>query len=102
MFQSENDEIVADFLKNNADFSLEIIDSPLPHEKKEFGLQFLPDTAYGAGFYVAAMRRAAARTNFTDFPFETARKKAETTSLKTAKNAEENAENKAQTPCGEA
>ena len=27
------------------------------HEKKKFGLQFLPDTAYGAGFYVCRLKR---------------------------------------------
>ena len=100
LFQSENDEIVADFLKNNADFSLETVDSPLPHEKKEFGLQFLPDTAYGAGFYVAAMRRADSCTNFTKLPFgKTERSNAQAANATTAKNAEEKAENKARTPC---
>ena len=57
VFACENDEIVANFLQNNPDFTLEQIDCPLAHEKKQFGLQFLPDAAFGAGFYVCAMRR---------------------------------------------
>ena len=45
----------AAFLAAHPDFRAETIDSPLPHEKKKYGLQFLPDTASGAGFYVCAM-----------------------------------------------
>ena len=44
-----------EFLAAHPDFRAETIDSPLPHEKKKYGLQFLPDTASGAGFYVCAM-----------------------------------------------
>lgn len=54
-FACENDEVVAEFLATHPDFCAESIDSPLPHEKKKYGLQFLPDTASGAGFYVCAM-----------------------------------------------
>ncbi|MFR2945051.1 MAG: hypothetical protein ACLTKZ_07560, partial [Lachnospiraceae bacterium] len=54
-FACENDEVVAEFLAAHPDFCAETIDSPLPHEKKKYGLQFLPDTASGAGFYVCAM-----------------------------------------------
>ena len=57
LFQCENDEIVGEFLKTHTEFSLEEITSPLGHEKKKFGLQFLPDAAYGAGFYVAKLRK---------------------------------------------
>lgn len=57
IFERENDCIVREFLKENPKFEAVKIESPLVHEKKEFGLQFLPDTAYGAGFYVCAMRR---------------------------------------------
>ncbi len=57
LFACENDEVVADFLKHNPDFTVEEIDSPLVHDKKKYGLQFLPDTAYGAGFYVAKLRK---------------------------------------------
>ena len=57
IFERENDEIVGAFLKGNADFVLEKLDSPLAHDSKEYGLQFLPDKAFGAGFYIAKMRR---------------------------------------------
>ena len=57
LFRAENDEIVRDFLKNHPEYTVEQIDSPLGHEKKKFGLQFLPDVAYGAGFYVAKLRK---------------------------------------------
>ncbi len=57
LFEEENDATVEAFLKTHADFTVERIDSPLAHEKKRCGLQFLPDTAYGAGFYVCKMRR---------------------------------------------
>ncbi len=55
LFECENDEIVGDFLKNHPDFCVEELDSPLAHDKKKYGLQFLPDTAYGAGFYVCKL-----------------------------------------------
>lgn len=58
IFRAENDNTVAEFLKNHADFSVEEIDSPLCHKKTKFGLQFLPDTAYGAGFYVCKLVKA--------------------------------------------
>ena len=57
LFESENDNIVRGFLDKNPDFELEEIDSPLGHEKKKYGLQFLPDVAFGAGFYVSKMRK---------------------------------------------
>jgi 16S rRNA (cytosine967-C5)-methyltransferase len=55
IFEEENDKIVGAFLKAHTEFSVEEIDSPLPHDKKKYGLQFLPDTAYGAGFYVCKL-----------------------------------------------
>ncbi len=55
LFACENDKTVEAFLKNHADFSVESLESPLSHEKKKYGLQFLPDTAYGAGFYVCKL-----------------------------------------------
>ena len=58
LFERENDAIVREFLQSHPEYSVEHIDSPLPHERKEYGLQFLPDTAYGAGFYVCKLRRA--------------------------------------------
>ena len=57
LFESENDGIVEAFLKANPAYTAEEITSPLAHEKKKYGLQFLPDTAFGAGFYVCKMRR---------------------------------------------
>ena len=55
VFEEENDKIVGAFLKTHTNFSVETIESPLPHDKKKYGLQFLPDTAYGAGFYVCKL-----------------------------------------------
>ncbi|MBQ9728520.1 MAG: hypothetical protein IJV85_02880 [Clostridia bacterium] len=57
LFEAENDQQVEAFLKKNPSFRLAELDSPLAHEKKRCGLQFLPDNAYGAGFYVAKMIR---------------------------------------------
>ncbi|MBQ7924333.1 MAG: hypothetical protein IJ329_03400 [Clostridia bacterium] len=57
LFESENDKIVGWFLQNNPEYEIAIIDSPLCHDKKKYGLQFLPDTAFGAGFYVCKMIR---------------------------------------------
>ncbi len=57
LFESENDKIVESFLKENPDYAVERIDSPLCHDRKKYGLQFLPDRAFGAGFYVCKMRR---------------------------------------------
>lgn len=53
----ENDRQIEKFLQSESGFEVETIDSPLPHERKKFGLQFLPDTAYGAGFYVCKLRK---------------------------------------------
>ncbi len=55
LFARENDNIVATFLENHADFAKAEIESALPHDKKKYGLQFLPDIAYGAGFYVCKL-----------------------------------------------
>ena len=57
IFEGENDGIVGAFLKFHPEFVVESIDSPLTHEKKQYGLQFLPDTAFGAGFYVCKLKR---------------------------------------------
>ena len=57
LFECENDKTVAEFLKTHPDYEVEQIDSPLAHDKKKYGLQFLPDTAYGAGFYVCKLIR---------------------------------------------
>ncbi len=57
LFQCENDETVGAFLKNHPDFVVEELQNPLAHDIKKYGLQFLPDTAYGAGFYVSKLTR---------------------------------------------
>ena len=56
VLREENDDVVGAFLKEGS-FEAERTDCPLVHEKTQFGLQFLPDTAFGAGFYVAKMRK---------------------------------------------
>jgi 16S rRNA (cytosine967-C5)-methyltransferase len=55
VFEEENDGIVEGFLRAHGEFTVCAIDSPLAHERKKYGLQFLPDTAYGAGFFVCKM-----------------------------------------------
>ena len=57
LFERENDKTVSEFLKSHPDYEVEEISSPLAHDKKKYGLQFLPDTAYGAGFYVCKLVR---------------------------------------------
>ena len=57
LFERENDGIVGEFLAENPDFSAAEIKSPLSNERKKFGLQFLPDAAFGAGFYVAKLKK---------------------------------------------
>ena len=57
LFACENDNTVSSFLKAHPEFEAVDLESPLSHDKKKFGLQFLPDTAYGAGFYICKMRK---------------------------------------------
>ena len=57
IFERENDLVVEEFLKNHPEYEPCEVDCPLVHEKKKYGLQFLPDQAFGAGFFVAALRR---------------------------------------------
>lgn len=59
VFACENDGTVSEFLRTHPNFEAERLDSPLCHDKKKYGLQFLPDTAYGAGFYVCKLKRKA-------------------------------------------
>lgn len=59
MLREENDGVVGPFLRAHSEFTAEETDCPLSHERTQFGLQFLPDTAFGAGFYVAKMRKRA-------------------------------------------
>ena len=56
ILEEENDGVLCRFLQE-APFVPEAVQSPLPHEKTAYGVQFLPDTAYGAGFFVAKMRK---------------------------------------------
>ncbi len=58
ILDSENDGTVGAFLKEHGAFRAESIQSPLVHEITRFGLQFLPDTAFGAGFYIAKLRKS--------------------------------------------
>lgn len=57
VFSEENDGVIEKFLSAHAEFAAQEIDSPLPHLKTKYGLQFLPDTAFGAGFYVCRLKR---------------------------------------------
>jgi 16S rRNA (cytosine967-C5)-methyltransferase len=57
LFAEENDGTVEKFLQETQGFEVERIESPLAYERKKYGLQFLPDTAYGAGFYVCKLTR---------------------------------------------
>ncbi len=59
VLNAENDGVVGEFLKGNGGFSAEEVSSPLAHERTEYGIQFLPDRAFGAGFYLAKLRRKA-------------------------------------------
>ena len=58
LLREENDAIVGQFLREHSDFQSVELTSPLDHLKKQYGLQFLPDTAFGAGFYVSKLKRA--------------------------------------------
>lgn len=57
LLEEENDRIVDRFLRSHAEFEAEQIQSSLDFMKKKYGVQFLPDTAFGAGFYVCKMRK---------------------------------------------
>lgn len=57
LLEEENDGVVGAFLAAHSEFESVHAECVLPHCKTKYGLQFLPDTAYGAGFYVAKMRR---------------------------------------------
>lgn len=57
LFACENDKQVENFLKTHPNFEVQNLESPLAHEVKQYGLQFLPDVAYGAGFYIAKLLR---------------------------------------------
>ncbi|MCD8205516.1 MAG: hypothetical protein LUD29_02750 [Clostridia bacterium] len=53
----ENEDVAKWFLENSPEFEAEKISSPLCNAAAGPGLQFLPDEAYGAGFFVAKFIR---------------------------------------------
>ena len=53
----ENDSVVHAFSESHPEFVQEQLNSPLPHRKSRYGLQFLPHISLGAGFFVTAFRR---------------------------------------------
>ncbi|MBO7368909.1 MAG: RsmB/NOP family class I SAM-dependent RNA methyltransferase, partial [Clostridia bacterium] len=57
VFDDENDLIVERFLNANDGFKVEKIESPLYSVQKKYGLQFLPQLSFGAGFYCARLLR---------------------------------------------
>ena len=57
VFLRENIGIIKDFLSRRTDFTIENTDSPLPHLDIEGTNAFLPDVAFGNGFYVAKLKR---------------------------------------------
>lgn len=57
VLKSENQDIIKKFLTENADFKEVTIDSPLPHERIEVGLNFFPDISFGAGFFVCKLQK---------------------------------------------
>ena len=48
---------VVNFLKGNKDFCLVETKPLIPHLKTEYGVQFLPDECFGAGFYAAVLKK---------------------------------------------
>lgn len=58
LLEEENDGVTGAFLKEHGAFVAEPIACGLEHDKTRFGVQFLPDTAYGAGFYVSKLRKS--------------------------------------------
>ncbi len=57
LFKEENDDVVNAFLKENSSFVCDIIESKIPCVKTDFGVQYLPDISFGAGFYACKFRR---------------------------------------------
>ncbi|MBR5900192.1 MAG: methyltransferase domain-containing protein [Clostridia bacterium] len=57
ILESENINIIKEFLDANDNFAIEDIDSNLPCEKILGTVQFLPDVSGGLGFYVAKLKR---------------------------------------------
>ena len=57
ILKRENVNVALKFLKDNQNFKMEEIASPLANIKQDVGLQFLPNLSSGAGFYVAKFKR---------------------------------------------
>ena len=55
VLKEENDLVIDSFIKNNDNFKVEKITSPLSNIKTKNGLQFLPQLSNGAGFYVSKL-----------------------------------------------
>lgn len=53
----ENDSVVYNFLQSVNGFKLCEAESPLPHRKTKFGLQFLPHISLGAGFFISVLEK---------------------------------------------
>ncbi len=56
-FSAECEDNVEWFLSRNKAFMPHVICSKIPCIKKKFGVQYLPDISYGAGFYLCAFER---------------------------------------------
>lgn len=57
ILREENDDVVGAFLREDPTFTAEAVDSPLSFKRMKFGVQFLPDSAFGAGFYLSKMKK---------------------------------------------
>lgn len=56
-FKEECDGVIKRFLSENEGFIPRVISSKIPCYKTDFGVQYLPDESFGAGFYVCALER---------------------------------------------
>ncbi len=57
ILNSENVDIIKEFLSKNQNFQIEKITSKLPHEDYVGTNAFLPDISFGQGFFVAKLKR---------------------------------------------
>lgn len=57
IFKKENDKTVEKFLSDNNSFKVVSLNSPLNHLTMQYGLQFLPNLSFGAGFYLCKMQK---------------------------------------------
>ena len=53
----ENDNVIEDFIKSNASFTVVNSTCKLSGIKSKYGLQFLPNISKGAGFYVCTLKK---------------------------------------------